>query len=104
MLRYLSAFFLSLSMISPAEAGVSPVEPRKVTVYPNPASQFISIDNADQVSQIVIINLVGRKLKNFESVRKEEQYDISELPAGMYLVQLLDARQKVLSTVRISKR
>lgn len=102
--NYFLVFFLSLSLSSPADAGISPDEPRKVTVYPNPASHFISLDRADQVDQIVLFNLVGRKLKTFESVREGERYDISDLPSGMYLVQLLDVQKKVMSTVRVSKR
>jgi hypothetical protein len=48
--------------------------------------------------------LVGRKLKTFQNVEKDEHYDVSELPVGMYLIQVIDNNKKILTTQRISKR
>lgn len=94
----------TLIHISAGSAGIGAPQPTKITVYPNPATNYISIDNADNVKQIVIINLVGRKLKTFESVQKDERYDVSELPNGMYLIQIIDNSNKILTTQRVSKR
>ncbi len=96
--------FAALIHISAGSAAIELPQPTKVTVYPNPATNYISIDNADNVKQITIINLVGRKLKTFENVQKDERYDVSELPNGMYLVQIVDNSNKVITTVRVSKR
>ena len=76
----------------------------KITVYPNPATDYISFDNVDNIGQVAIVNLVGRKLKMFENIQRGERYDVSDLPGGMYLVQIMDQNGKVVSTVRVSKR
>ncbi|MEK7256811.1 MAG: T9SS type A sorting domain-containing protein [Bacteroidota bacterium] len=76
----------------------------KISVYPNPATNFISVDNADNVKQINVFNLVGRKLKSFDSIVKDEHYDVTDLQNGMYLVQILDFSNKIITTQRISKR
>ncbi len=75
----------------------------KVTIYPNPATDFISVSNEDKVSEIVIYNLVGRKIKTFE-VESGARYNISDLVEGMYLIQILNHAKKVITTQRISKR
>ena len=75
-----------------------------ISIYPNPATNYISIDNDESVKSIVVFDLVGRKLKTFKDIRKNEQYDISTLPNGMYLVQVTDTSNKILTTQRISKR
>ena len=61
----------------------------KITIFPNPATNFISISNEDKVSEISVFNLVGRKIKTFE-VQEGAKYNVSDLPQGMYLVQVID--------------
>ncbi len=80
------------------------VSQAKISIYPNPATNFISINTDDQVKQINIFNLIGRKLKTISNVVKDQRYDITDLPNGMYLVQVVDNRHKILTTQRISKR
>lgn len=75
----------------------------KISIFPNPTTEFISVANDKNVKQITIFNLVGRKMKTFEA-KSGERYDVSTLPNGMYLVQLRDHNLKVITTQRISKR
>lgn len=99
--------FLSLALwgqSSPDGSTSTSPQPVKISVFPNPATNFISINKDDNVEQIAVFNLVGRKLKTFEGVEKNERYDVSDLPNGMYLVQVIDATHKIVTTQRISKR
>jgi len=72
-------------------------------IFPNPASTFIQLKTATGVNAIVIYNLVGRKIKKFIA-EKGKSYPIEDLPKGMYLIQLVDTQDKVLTTQRMSKR
>lgn len=76
----------------------------KIKIFPNPATEYISIDNAQDVKELNILNLVGRKLKVIDNVQQDVQYDISDLPNGMYLVQVIDQKNKIITTQRLSKR
>lgn len=99
--------FLSLIVLFAFQATGAPGPQPKVTkikIYPNPATSFISIDNAQDVKELYILNLVGRKLKIIENVEQDVQYDISDLPNGMYLVQIIDHKNKIITTQRLSKR
>ncbi len=76
----------------------------KVSIYPNPASDFINIqDKDDVVGNVLVYNLAGRKIKSF-SVDGNQLLNIMDLPKGMYLVQFLDKKEKLLTTQRLSKR
>jgi Secretion system C-terminal sorting domain len=74
-----------------------------ISVYPNPASEFISVNHEESVKNIYVFNLVGRKMKNFE-VEKGERYEIGDLPNGLYVIQLIGKDSKVLTTQRLTKK
>jgi hypothetical protein len=75
-----------------------------LTVYPNPVTDYISVqDNHDAVGQVLVFSLVGRRVKTFDHV-KGEQYYVADLPKGMYLVQLVDKNQRILTTHKLEKR
>ena len=83
-----------------AQSGSKPT----ASIYPNPVAEYISVkDEGDGSGYILIFNLVGRKMKEFEYV-KGEQYAVSDLPKGMYLVQIQDRNRKTLTTQKIDKR
>ena len=107
-------FFLALSTVGNAQSSLSgglalfgsqeKSEQENVRIYPNPATSYIGLDQAPTVEHIVIYNVVGRRVKDFEVTRQDEQYYIGDLPNGMYLVQLLGEKQKIISTKRLNKR
>lgn len=76
----------------------------KISIYPNPATSYISVNQDDNVKQILFFNLLGRNLKSINDVVKGQQYDVTDLPNGMYLVQIIDNTNKILTTQRVSKR
>lgn len=95
---------IAIAQLSADGSGEAFPQPVKISIYPNPATNYISINKDENVKQITIFNLVGRKLKTFEDVEKDEQYDVSDLPNGMYLIQVIDKSNKIITTQRISKR
>lgn len=98
-LLLISAFFLS-ALVAQAQGAPKP----DLSVFPNPASDYISVqDNNDLVGQIAIIGMTGRRVKEFDFT-KGEHYAIADLPKGMYLVQILDHNKQVLTTQKLNKR
>ena len=81
----------------------SPSIEKAIKIYPNPAVNFIGLNKISGVNTIIIYNLVGRKMKRFIA-QKGEKYNITDLPRGMYLVQLLGNDGKVVTTQRMSKK
>ncbi len=75
----------------------------QILVYPNPATDFIKLSDDDLVRTISVSNMLGRKVRAFD-VSKSERYEISDLPNGLYLIQLLGRNDKVLVTQRLTKK
>ena len=94
------AFNNALAMASPTQN----TPKHQLKVFPNPATNYISLVEHDGVSQISIYNVVGRRMQSFPILVADEKYDISGLPTGMYLVQFLDKHKKVITTQRLHKR
>lgn len=93
-------FFVLAGLQLKAQGSIRP----ELAVYPNPATDYIAVnDNNDQVSRILVFNLVGRQVKTFQYV-KGERYEVLDLPKGLYLVQLIDRNNKVLTTQKVDKR
>jgi Secretion system C-terminal sorting domain len=75
-----------------------------LTVYPNPATEFFSVnDQNDLAAHICVFNIMGRKVREFEFV-KGERYNISDLSKGFYMVQIQDKNKKPIVTNKLEKR
>ncbi len=75
-----------------------------IQVFPNPTTSHIELSKSDGVAQIIVYNLVGKKMKTFVNVADGQKYYVGDLPNGMYLVQLLSASNDIITTRRVSKR
>lgn len=60
----------------------------KVSIYPNPATQFITIDGVDENANVDIYDISGKNVKSFMIKSKSQQMDISDLVNGVYLARL----------------
>ena len=69
-----------------------------VSVYPNPADETITIALKEHPSEgisVTIRNTLGQ-LQTVELVKQEQQIDISDLPAGIYLVEIIIDGKKTI--------
>ncbi|RZJ78030.1 MAG: T9SS type A sorting domain-containing protein, partial [Chryseobacterium sp.] len=71
-----------------AVTGLSTTDIRKVNigVYPNPTNGILNIKTHSDVENVTITNVVGQKI-NIEI--KNNQINMSELPDGVYIVELI---------------
>ncbi len=99
----LFSFILLLSPLAEASHPALDNPDIRPTVFPNPATDFISLSNEDAVQQLVIYHFGGRQVLSFDAA-KGQRYDISSLPAGMYLVQFLNPENRIIHTQRLQKR
>ncbi|MFN0036191.1 MAG: T9SS type A sorting domain-containing protein [Saprospiraceae bacterium] len=76
----------------------------ELSVFPNPATEYIAVqDNADAIGQIIVFNVLGKKIKIFEA-SKNENYYIGDVAKGVYLVQLVGRNKQIVKTQKIEKR
>jgi len=84
-------------------SGTKDVADLKLSVYPNPATDYFQISELPGLKYIELFNIVGNKIKSYDAA-PARQYFIGDLNEGMYLVRLMDSTKKILKTVRLSIR
>ena len=58
----------------------------KILVYPNPAKDYFSIQNKENISSINVFNTVGEKVKSFNPV--EDRYPTNDMKKGVYFIEI----------------
>ncbi len=77
----------------------------KLKLYPNPSQGVFQIDLPSSNKEVYIFQLydLNGRLVYSETITKSKQFDLSELPNGMYLVRIQDEMGKV-SSEKVIKR
>lgn len=66
---------------------VENIEVSNINVYPNPASEMITITNAENAN-ITVLNILGEIVYTVENAVSNQTIDISKLAAGTYFVRV----------------
>lgn len=74
-----------------------------LNLYPNPADNFFFIKNDQGISKVTFFNILGREIKSENHIRNQS-HDTSELNKGIYFLRLQDANNKVVKTIRLTKK
>ncbi len=73
--------------------GIAENENARVSIYPNPASDKLFIDNTTEYSSVAVYDYNGRLV--LQQAKTSNSVDVSTLPCGTYTLQLTNANKKV---------
>lgn len=88
---------------SPTSISSLITEPSEISVYPNPASNYIRIDLKNQYENtfISIFNLNGQLVLPKRLIKRQEQLPINHLPEGLYFLQVTsESQNKTIKIIR----
>ena len=80
-------------------ASVNEFEQSSLVIYPNPADNFVVLQNAKVGDKLDLFDVVGKKVRSFNVESESQQLDISDLKTGVYF-----ARSNQLEAIKIIKR
>lgn len=77
---------------------------QSISLYPNPAESSFRLDINDDISvaNISIYNVLGKKIKSVTKM-KDNEYNISNLSTGLYMVKIID-NKGVVATKKLYKK
>ncbi|MEZ4858339.1 MAG: T9SS type A sorting domain-containing protein [Flavobacteriaceae bacterium] len=61
---------------------------QQVTMFPNPADNFVTINTENEITKIEIFNILGQAVKVIEGTSNTMTVDISSLTAGAYMAKV----------------
>ncbi|HIB48772.1 MAG TPA: T9SS type A sorting domain-containing protein [Flavobacteriaceae bacterium] len=71
-----------------------------INMYPNPTSSIVYLNTNEPLASIVMYNVLGTKIKSFPTT---SQFDISEVPSGLYFFNIKTV-SGLVSTQKIIKK
>src|SRR5690554_6918570 len=80
-------------VLIPGTASTDKYEIENLSIYPNPTTHFIQVENMDN-SRYIILNNAGQKVK--EGVIESNKVSVAELNTGMYFINILK-NEKIFS-------
>jgi len=60
----------------------------QVQLFPNPASEFISVQTTHMISRLMIFNIKGQLIYHESSNTQQLKLEISEFESGLYLIKV----------------
>ena len=91
----------NVSLKAAAVASVDNVFADNITIYPNPATNFIKISTTENISNVEVYNIVGKRVLSIKKL-ENNQVDISNLASGMYMLRLTNGTS--VTTKKIMKQ
>jgi hypothetical protein len=87
----------------PAQAALAVPESKKLSVYPNPARSFITLNSSKPVKEAVLYSADGNRVKQFSIIQSNQALNVSDCRAGCYMlmVQYKDGTKETRVIVKL---
>ncbi|MDT0295645.1 T9SS type A sorting domain-containing protein [Mesonia ostreae] len=94
---YSSGFDLDgVGVINQQNLSAGEKEVQRIAIYPNPATNFIKIESENRVDNVEIYSTLGKLVKKYINLSKEQRLEVSELPKGIYMVKINSVKKNYL--------
>lgn len=68
-----------------------------ISIYPNPANQFVTIGNSPEQATVTLLDYTGRKVLAQQISRIQNKIDVSMLGSGIYFIKVTTGDQVIYS-------
>lgn len=79
---------INLDPVDDATASVNELFSSKISIYPNPANEFIEISTTEQITGLEVYSLIGKKVISVTN-STNKKINISSLAKGVYILKVL---------------
>lgn len=73
-----------------------------IKIFPNPVLDYFQVTNGYSVKKVMIYNIFGKEVKTLFHYNNA-QHEVSDLRPGMYVVKLIDEKNKVIKSLKLNK-
>jgi len=90
-------------VLDPDGTDIGDVAANQLEVYPNPASNHISINSSEMITNIIMIDILGQVVYRNSAHQNIFNIDVTQLESGMYFLQVTSASGVHTQKVQISR-
>lgn len=94
---YSTSINISSSLSSTKDQNIA-----NIKLYPNPVTDYFQVTNGYNVKKVVIYNIFGKEVKSLFHYNNA-QHEVADLKPGMYVIKLLDDKNKVIKSLKLNK-
>ncbi len=92
----LASQWSSMLRITTTAEGIDDVESARVTLYPNPASQMVTIGGIEGEATVSIVDMNGREVYSTNSASESLTLDLTGYAKGAYFVRITGERTQAI--------
>ncbi len=81
--------------------GVTDAFEMGVKLYPNPATEHLQIESPQTLTQVRLTDLTGKVVLSMYAKSDKAKLDVSQLPAGLYFLELAAGAERVVKRVQV---
>ncbi len=82
--------------------GINEIISNNINVYPNPASNYVMINNAENAN-IQVYDVMGNKVLDIKNISNEYKMDVSNLSQGSYMMKIMQNNQVITKRFNLVK-
>lgn len=90
------------TQVDTTQLGISRLTKSAFSVYPNPATHYVTVQVAEGVREALLSDIKGRRLRSITLHEGSNRIALDDLPQGVYLLSLKNAKQT--AAIRIMKQ
>ena len=99
-------YFIGYKNSTPAGVNTI-VSDDNIVIFPNPAREAVNVvfDDKADIKSIAVFNLIGKVLNVYKTTDNgSAKLDISNIPAGIYFLRLMNGQGQVVATRRFTRQ
>ncbi len=73
---------------------------QQTVIYPNPSTDFIKIETDGQITSIRFLNITGQESMRLDKIKAGQKIDVSTLPTGIYLVEMIIDGYRIVKRIQ----
>lgn len=85
------------------DASIAKTEQIELSVFPNPAVDFFSILNDQDVAKIGVYSVVGKLMKTLDH-SPTQRHRIDAFRKGLYIIRLYNDDKEIIKVLRLNKK
>jgi hypothetical protein len=83
--------------------GIADVENVEMSMYPNPANDYVMISSSSVIKEVAVINALGQKVATYTTDAENVRLDTQDLAKGVYMISILTNEGSAVKKLTVVK-